>query len=95
MHVLEYGGLTFAYYFGLTGGKLFQSPPPGKFLITASLMAVGFGVTDEIHQFFVPGRSFQVSDLLMDAAGAGFATLTLRVGASRCSGNGQGGDLHV
>ncbi|HCF70868.1 MAG TPA: VanZ family protein [Syntrophomonas sp.] len=28
------------------------------------------GITDEIHQLFVPGRAFQVSDLAMDSIGS-------------------------
>jgi VanZ family protein len=27
-------------------------------------------VIDEVHQLFVPGRAFQVSDLAMDTAGS-------------------------
>ena len=27
-------------------------------------------MTDEIHQIFVPGRAFQVTDILVDSAGA-------------------------
>ena len=38
-----------------------------------SLYTVGictaYAIADEIHQFFVPGRSFQVSDILTDTAG--------------------------
>lgn len=32
--------------------------------------AVAYAVTDEIHQIFVPGRAFQLSDMAVDAAGA-------------------------
>ena len=28
------------------------------------------GITDEVHQLFVPGRAFQVSDLAMDSIGS-------------------------
>lgn len=33
-------------------------------------VALGYGVTDEIHQAFVPGRFPSVGDLLADAVGA-------------------------
>lgn len=39
------------------------------------IFCVIYGITDEIHQLFVPGRAFQVSDLFMDAAGAAAAVL--------------------
>lgn len=31
---------------------------------------VFYAVTDEIHQIFVPGRAFQLSDILVDSTGA-------------------------
>mgnify|MGYP003291558068 CR=1 FL=1 len=44
-----------------------------KLHIYKSLYSVGictaYAVSDEIHQLFVPGRSFQVSDILTDTAG--------------------------
>jgi VanZ family protein len=43
----------------------------------ATAIAVGYAVTDELHQMFVPGRSAQFSDLLADAMG-------VVVGASLC-----------
>ena len=39
-------------------------------------VAAGYGVTDEIHQVFVPGRTMALDDLLADAAGA-FAGVVL------------------
>ncbi len=32
-------------------------------------ICVAYAISDEIHQFFVPGRSFQISDILTDTAG--------------------------
>lgn len=34
------------------------------------LLSIGYSCTDEFHQNFVPGRSAQVSDVLVDAVGA-------------------------
>ena len=34
------------------------------------LIAAGYAATDEFHQLFVPGRSGQISDVLLDSAGA-------------------------
>lgn len=36
----------------------------------ATLIAVGYAMTDELHQMFVPGRFADVRDLLADAGGA-------------------------
>ena len=41
-----------------------------KAVAAALAICVVYGITDEIHQIFVPGRAFQVSDLAMDAAGS-------------------------
>ena len=32
-------------------------------------ICVAYAISDEIHQLFVPGRSFQVSDIITDTAG--------------------------
>lgn len=38
--------------------------------VTALGIAVGYAITDEIHQLFVPGRGALVSDVFIDAFGA-------------------------
>jgi VanZ like family len=43
----------------------------------ATLIASLYGITDEFHQSFVPGRSPDVLDWLADTAGALLATLLL------------------
>jgi VanZ family protein len=42
----------------------------GRVAIAAILLAAFYGLTDEIHQSFVPGRSADPHDLLADTAGA-------------------------
>lgn len=37
--------------------------------VTAAVIALAYGVIDEIHQFFVPFRSFSIGDLMKDAIG--------------------------
>jgi VanZ family protein len=39
-------------------------------LVLALVVSVLFGLSDEIHQSFVPGRDSSVLDLLVDTAGA-------------------------
>lgn len=41
-----------------------------KAVAVSLAICVVYGITDEIHQIFVPGRAFQVRDLVMDAAGS-------------------------
>jgi hypothetical protein len=38
--------------------------------VTCVLLAVAYGITDEFHQSFVPGRSAELYDLYADAVGA-------------------------
>ena len=44
-----------------------------RLLLTAFLLAVAYGVSDELHQRFVPGRTPDVADVVADAAGAALA----------------------
>ena len=39
------------------------------------VLAVLYGVSDEVHQYFVPGRSMAFSDVMVDSAGVFFAGL--------------------
>src|SRR5688572_23061678 len=62
--------------YGLLGTLLVRTGVGGRrgpmiALIIASL----YGVTDEIHQSFVPGRSMEFADWVADTAGAGVAIL--------------------
>jgi VanZ family protein len=41
-----------------------------RLVLWAALMATGYGLSDEIHQLFVPGRHFDLADLAADALGA-------------------------
>lgn len=34
------------------------------------LMCIMYAISDEIHQIFVPGRSFQITDIFIDSVGA-------------------------
>jgi hypothetical protein len=53
----------------LTKGK-------NKGLIFPSIIiAILYAISDEVHQIFVPGRFFALSDILTDSAGILFATL--------------------
>lgn len=62
-HFCEYAG------FGLLVTNMIFSlkDKPKPFL--SILISLGYALTDEIHQIFVPGRAFQISDLTVDLGG--------------------------
>lgn len=70
-HGLAYAGLGVLLLRALAGGLR------GPVSMTAALSAVGiaacYGVSDELHQHFVPYRSMDAYDLLADTAGAAAA----------------------
>ncbi len=65
-HAFLYAGLGFltARCLAPTRGMKTLSLP-----ILATLFALAYGITDEIHQGFVPGRSAELGDIVADAAG--------------------------
>ncbi len=67
-HACEYAvlGLLLLRAFA---GRRWLSPPFGLVVLAVSLAAL-FGVSDEFHQLFVPGRDFDVHDMVADALGA-------------------------
>lgn len=64
-HMLIYtiGGILFFLYFN-TYDIVFK-----KKIIYSIIICVIYAITDEIHQGFVPGRSPQITDILIDTAG--------------------------
>jgi VanZ family protein len=70
-HALAYGVLASLCLMGLTGWRWRRIA--GASLLGAFLMAVLYGISDEIHQAFVPGRSPEAADVAADAAGAAIA----------------------
>ncbi|NLM11624.1 MAG: VanZ family protein [Clostridiaceae bacterium] len=44
-------------------------------LVLSSFLCVIYAVSDEIHQSYVPGRSAQITDVLIDSFGAGIGLL--------------------
>jgi VanZ family protein len=47
-------------------------------LLLAFVLTALYGISDEVHQRFVPGRHGQVADVLFDAAGAWAMILLIR-----------------
>ncbi|MBI1910322.1 MAG: VanZ family protein [Deltaproteobacteria bacterium] len=65
-HFLEYGGLGFL----CVRVVRFRFREIRKVEILGALLGLAYGATDEIHQFFVPGRESSLTDLLVDGIGA-------------------------
>ncbi len=55
----------------------------GRTALLAAALATGYGVTDELHQWLVPGRTADWWDLFADATGAAAACGALWVWRSR------------
>jgi len=60
MHICEFGLLTFLIFFG------FFSKVKPIYLLTFSFF---YAFLDEVHQYFVPYRYFDVYDLIVDSVG--------------------------
>ena len=66
-HLVLFAGLALALYWPLSGrGQVVAWLPA----VLSFALAVLYGVTDELHQAFVPERVASVVDLGIDAAGA-------------------------
>lgn len=50
------------------------APIPGGNL-WAILIVLSYGISDEIHQFYVPGREFEIMDMVFDGLGGVVAVL--------------------
>jgi len=46
--------------------------------ITAAVIATSYGIVDEVHQYFVPGRTASITDALVNAVGASLVLLYVR-----------------
>jgi VanZ family protein len=75
VHLLLYAGLTAVTLRALAHGswrRLTLGASAG-----AALIATAYGVLDECHQLFVPGRSFEVLDMVANGIGALLASAAL------------------
>ena len=43
---------------------------PGKVWLFSFLLSLAYGASDEVHQYFTPGREMHLSDWLLDALGS-------------------------
>lgn len=68
VHIAAYAGLGTLAARAFAGGRLRSVTWRG--VCSAIALSTIYGVTDEYHQLFVPGREFDVLDILADAIGS-------------------------
>jgi VanZ family protein len=71
-HSLAYMGLGALLTRALAGG--FPAIVSGRVAAAAIVLTAAYGVTDEVHQMFVPGRTAEIRDLYADAIGGSAGT---------------------
>ena len=74
-HLVLYGGLGALLSIGIRYSN--DLPKPWIQWYVPVAFAILYGITDEIHQLYVPNRSFEVLDLVADGTGATLAQLGL------------------
>lgn len=84
LHAGAYAVLALLLYLALRRGWGVMPAPAG---VAAWIVSVIYGVSDEYHQSFVPGRDPSMGDLVADAVGAAVALAGVAL-LSRLSGRG-------
>lgn len=67
-HSLAYGGLAAAMLFGFS--ERWKKQRRGLVIFATTVFCLLYGISDEFHQSFVPGRTPSLVDILADSAGA-------------------------
>lgn len=82
LHGVEYGILALLCYraFRWAAGPAIARQAVMLAIVTASV----YGITDEVHQFFVPFRESSWLDWLADTIGAAIGAISWRFIRSRC-----------
>lgn len=73
LHGLGYAGFGLTLVWGATAGLTLPLDPARSFL--SWLLAVGYGILDELHQSMIPLRTASAVDAAADAIGAGLGIL--------------------
>jgi len=66
LHIIEYGILSLLIYFAFRSSNI----PDHYSLGMAFAISFLYGVSDEIHQYFVPGRQSDILDAVADGIGS-------------------------
>jgi VanZ family protein len=70
-HFCAYGILAYLVHRALTK----PYPLTSSAILGAALLSAAYGLSDELHQRAVPGRTFDLQDLMADLAGIGLVLL--------------------
>jgi VanZ family protein len=76
-HLLAYAVLAVAV--GLWASPAFWKRRPFAILLFTALVSSVYGVIDEVHQYFVPGRNCNIWDWIADTLGAFFGALGMMI----------------
>jgi len=74
LNAILYHIIAFFFFTGILSIALVKGKKK-SFLLISFLIALGYGVLDEIHQYFVPGRCATFDDVFLDLIGISFAIL--------------------
>ena len=69
-HISIFFFLAFFLAMALTNGN------NKKLIVLAVVLALVYGISDEFHQFFVPGRNMSLFDVFLDSIGIVFAAMS-------------------
>jgi VanZ family protein len=70
-HMISYGVLAMAVFFAWSEQQ--KSSKPRAVMLATLVFCLLYGISDEFHQSFIPGRTVSVYDLLADGVGAAMA----------------------
>lgn len=70
VHLFEYAILAMLMFRAWLGFTRWSSDKMGKAILIIIIFTSLYGASDELHQKFVPGRSAEFNDWLMDTLGA-------------------------
>lgn len=76
-HFIEYAVLGFLLLRALDSTDV--NPKGFNLRMMAVLLAIIYGISDELHQYFVPGRFVELGDILSDGFGAYIGQLFFRI----------------
>lgn len=86
-HVFEFAILTGLAFVWLR--EIFERDLGKRVLWTAGVLSIAYGALDELHQAFVFGRGSRLSDVMVDALGAGIAAALIYFLLLRQRGRGK------
>jgi len=80
LHACAFGTLAFTLSYWFAADK--WRTKPFRYFALVCLITACYGISDEVHQIFVPGRDASIYDWFADCTGAALAT-GLRLGVVR------------